>query len=98
MPLRLSRLEMDVSFLSSRVKKRVSLFKPTSEDEERFKGSVEKFLLESRKSGAQEWKVPITWERLSSGYRIISLELERIEEILGELKVRKDPIVVIMQM
>jgi hypothetical protein len=79
--------QTDFLFNPNVLKKRVSLFKSTLQEDEILKKSVKKFILAYKNPIKWECDVPITWERLSSGYRIISLHIERVEEILEHLKV-----------
>lgn len=71
-------------------KRRSSLFKPTLEDDDVLKPSLSTFIQSHREQEFTVSNVPITWERLSTGYRIVDFQVDRTEELLELLKVLKN--------
>ncbi|XP_011495021.1 PREDICTED: uncharacterized protein LOC105359948 [Ceratosolen solmsi marchali] len=84
---KVNNYQMDYPFNPSILQKRPSLFRATAQDEINKKLLVENFISANKERMKFESNVPITWERLGSGYRIIDFPIERMEEILEHIKV-----------
>lgn len=78
---------------SALLKRRSSVFKPTLEDDEAFKSHLAAFIELHQGQDFSFSNSPITWERLSTGYRIVDFQIDRTEEALDLLKVVKTDII-----
>ncbi|OXU21909.1 hypothetical protein TSAR_008115 [Trichomalopsis sarcophagae] len=67
-------------------KRRSSLFKPTLDNDDVLKQSLSAFIQSHREQELTVSDAPITWERLSTGYRIVDCQVHRTEELLELLK------------